>query len=266
MTTSAPGPIRAASARQSALDRGAAPSGEGRSGGRLTTAAVLSITRHGALIEAGPNRWLMNGAPPLPPGATLSLEPSAAGRREQSSRLLAIRSGIGAERVASRPSRSICSRLRPAGQRQRTRPGPLSASRSRRACSGRPAAPSVQRLWSGCPQSASRRPGRRSSRSSSVASAAASWTYSAGPQGSIWWCAPRRRSRPHCRTTSASSCRRRARCRIDRQSRISRCRAARPARAAPRHGAPDRRLNGAGGRPGEAATFGARRPPCASGS
>jgi hypothetical protein len=112
MTTPVPTPSALPPPGNQLLTEGAVVRGEGGPGGRLTTAVVLSITRHGPLIEAGPNRWLISGAPPLPPGATLSLELGVAGRQEQSGRLLAIRPGSGAERVLEPP---VTVRLQPTG-------------------------------------------------------------------------------------------------------------------------------------------------------
>jgi hypothetical protein len=58
-------------------------------------ATVLSSTRQGLLIEAGGQRFLMTGAPPLPDGESISLELARAGR-QATGRLLAI-AGRGLE-------------------------------------------------------------------------------------------------------------------------------------------------------------------------
>ncbi len=63
--------------------------GQQRAGGQPVSATVVSVTRQGALIEAAGQRLLVTGAPPLPKGATLSLE-LAGGGRAGAARLLAI--------------------------------------------------------------------------------------------------------------------------------------------------------------------------------
>ena len=63
--------------------------GPGRNG-QPATAVVVALTRQGALIEGAGKRWLVSGAPPLPHGATLTLELAAAGAAPQPARLLAI--------------------------------------------------------------------------------------------------------------------------------------------------------------------------------
>ncbi len=64
--------------------------GQNRAAGQPTSATVVAITRQGALIAAGGQRFLVQGAPPLPAGATLSLDLAGAGRQAGSGRLLAI--------------------------------------------------------------------------------------------------------------------------------------------------------------------------------
>ena len=106
---------------------GTAAAAQGRAGGRgSTTALVLSQTRHGALIEAGARRWLVRGAPPLPPGATLSLELGAARGAERSGRVLAIRQEAGDERLLEPP---LAIRLQPAPTARTVRPAPADAPR-----------------------------------------------------------------------------------------------------------------------------------------
>jgi hypothetical protein len=72
------------------LTEGSAVPGQSRAPGQPVSAVVLSITRNGSLIEVAGQRFLMRGAPPLPAGASLSLELAGTGRPTGSGRLLAI--------------------------------------------------------------------------------------------------------------------------------------------------------------------------------
>ena len=64
-------------------------SAQNRGPGQPIEATVVSVTREGPLIEVGGERFLVSGAPPLPKGASLSLELTGAGRQTPA-RLLAI--------------------------------------------------------------------------------------------------------------------------------------------------------------------------------
>lgn len=108
------------------------------------TAVVLALTRQGALIESAGKRWLVSGAPPLPHGATLTLEHAAAGAAPQPARLLA----IGARALAP----PVAIRLQPVVSRPTEPPPAESGPRDARAVqvearligpAGRPLGPAV---------------------------------------------------------------------------------------------------------------------------
>jgi hypothetical protein len=82
-------PVAVGSVGHQPLAEGSPGPGQNRAGGPPTSATVVSITRQGPLIEAAGQRFLLRGAPPLPEGATLSLD-LAGGRQAGAGRLLAI--------------------------------------------------------------------------------------------------------------------------------------------------------------------------------
>jgi hypothetical protein len=83
-------PLGAAPVGHQPLAEGSPGPGQNRAGGQSISAVVVAITRQGPLIEAGGQRFLMQGAPPLPAGATLDLDLAGAGRRAMPGRLLAV--------------------------------------------------------------------------------------------------------------------------------------------------------------------------------
>ena len=82
-------PLGAAPVGNRPLAAGELGPGQNRAGGQPVGATVIAITRQGPLIEAGGQRYLLQGAPPLPAGATLSLDLAGAGRQAMPGRLLA---------------------------------------------------------------------------------------------------------------------------------------------------------------------------------
>jgi hypothetical protein len=84
----APGPA-AAVGSQPLADAPPAPA-QSRAPGQPVSAVVVAMARNGATIEIAGQRFLVSGAPPLPEGATLSLDLSGAGRQAGSGRLLAV--------------------------------------------------------------------------------------------------------------------------------------------------------------------------------
>ena len=83
-------PLGAAPVGNQPLGAGELGPGQNRAGGQPVSATVIAITRQGPLIEAGGQRFLLQGAPPLPAGATLNLDLAGAGRRTMPGRLLAV--------------------------------------------------------------------------------------------------------------------------------------------------------------------------------
>ena len=83
-------PLGAAPVGNQPLAAGELGPGQNRAGGQPVSATVIAITRQGPLIEAGGQRFLLQGAPPLPTGATLNLDLAGAGRRATPGRLLAV--------------------------------------------------------------------------------------------------------------------------------------------------------------------------------
>jgi hypothetical protein len=124
-------------AGESLLGAGAGPS-------RLpATAVVLASTRQGALIESAGNRWLMRGAPPLPQGATLTLEHAAAGVAPQPARLLAIGTRAVAPPVAVRLQPAVSRPSAPPPAESPPRGGGVQAEARVIGAAGRPLGPPV---------------------------------------------------------------------------------------------------------------------------
>jgi hypothetical protein len=106
---------------------------EGRVGGQPVAAVVVAITRRGSLIEAAGHRWRLDGAPPLPRGAALALDFTAAVHREQPGRLLAVADRMLEPPVAVRlqPVATMAERSQ-APEARAARPGGTSAGECHR--------------------------------------------------------------------------------------------------------------------------------------